>query len=62
MEDKPVYAIIVVSSERNDYQFYRSLRELVRLIPAEKIQKISTEKGDYASLMKLFTETRNAVS
>ena len=62
VEDKPLHAIIVVSSERNDYQFYRSLRELVRLIPGEKIRKIAAEKGDYASLMKLFTETRNTAS
>lgn len=59
VEEKPVHAIIVVSSERDDYEFYRSLRELVRLIPTEKIREIAVSKGDYASLMKLFIETRN---
>ncbi|MBQ2657657.1 MAG: PRD domain-containing protein [Erysipelotrichaceae bacterium] len=59
IEEKLVYAVIVVSSDHSDYQFYRSLRELVRLIPAEKIQKISREKGDYAALMRLFIETKN---
>ena len=29
---------------------------------AEKIRKISKEKGDYASLMRLFIETKNSVS